>query len=52
MGSIIRPPNYIANFLHFQQELKGSYAIAAQLKRLFFMIGKAKELYDEIGIDK
>ena len=52
MGSIIRPPNYIAKFLPFLQELKGSYAMATRLKRLFFMIGKAKELYDEIGIDK
>jgi hypothetical protein len=35
-----------------QQAVKESYAMAIQLKQLFFMIGKAKELYDETGIDE
>src|SRR5262249_35638581 len=36
MGSIIRLPNYIANFLPSRHAVKESYALAIQLKRLFF----------------
>jgi len=52
MGSIIRLPNYIGNHCSPSRQQRSPMRWPPGKSGCFFMKAKAKELYDQVGIDE